>query len=150
MPAWKPVGPRFGFGRYGTAARRGRASAGLLGALAAISLVGCVSLEQTNGDEHVKMVGLFTNLTAASDCTQGDPATGIVSQTHHTITSNGDTATLHEAGSITAGILAFVAKFIPIPGVPAARDGQGVVASPQGSPAATGCPGERTTSTPAG
>jgi hypothetical protein len=150
MLARKPAGRHSDPGRHGTASRRGRAPAGLLGALAAVSLIGCVSLEQTNGDEHVKMVGLFTNLTAASDCTQGDPATGLVSQTHHTITSSGDTAALHEAGGIMGAILAFASKFIPIP--PGARDDsrQGVVASPKGSPAATGCPGEKTTPTPAG
>lgn len=116
--------------------------------LLALPLTGCVVLEQTNGTEHVKMTGLFTNLTAASDCTQGDPATGIVSQTHHTLTSNGDTATLHEAGGIMGGILAFAAKFVPVP-VPPVGVREGAVPSPAGSPAVTGCPGEGTTLTPA-
>jgi hypothetical protein len=154
MLARKPAGRHLAPGRHGTTARGRRARTGFLGALAAISLVGCVHIDQTNGDEHMSATGLFTNLTASSDCTQSDPATGIVSQTHHTLTSNGDTATLHEAGGIMGGLLAFAAKLIPIPGVPAGVRGNGqnqnAVPSPQGSPATTGCSGEKTTLTPAG
>jgi hypothetical protein len=150
----KPVGRHFDFGRYRTAFQSEKRLVGLYGAAIALSLVGCVHIDQTNGDEHMSATGLFTNLTASSDCTQSDPATGIVSQTHHTLTSNGDTATLHEAGGIMGGLLAFAAKLIPIPGVPAGVRGNGqnqnAVPSPQGSPATTGCSGEKTTLTPAG
>jgi hypothetical protein len=146
MSPRKSAGARSDLGRHGTAPSGKWHSTGFLTTLASISLAGCAVLEQTNGDEHVKMTALFTNLTATSDCTQGDPANGIVSQTHHSITTAGDTATLHEAGGILGGLLAFAAKLLPVPA--GVRD-QGVVASPQGSPASTGCPGERTTQTPA-
>lgn len=147
MPPLSLLGARSGLGRRGGASSGGWPPGWLYGAAIACMTSGCVVLEQTNGDEHIKMTGLFTNLTASSDCTQGDPNTGIVSQTHHTLTSNGDTATLHEAGGILGGVLAFASKFIPAPGGPAVR--QEAVPSSEGSPAVTGCPGERTVRTPA-
>jgi hypothetical protein len=119
-------------------------------ALLALPLASCQHVAQTNGDETISATSLFTNINIQSDCTQSDGDGNILSQTHHTLTTNGDTATLHEAGSIFGSALAFAGKFIPLPVPPlAARQPgrMGAVPSPSGSPAVTGCSGEKTVST---
>lgn len=117
-------------------------------ALLALPLASCQHVVQRNGDETISATSVFTNINVASDCLQMDGDGNILSQTHHTLTTNGDTATLHEAGSIFGSALAFAGKFIPLPVPPvAARGRMGAVPSPSGSPAVTGCSGEQTVST---
>lgn len=116
---------------------------------------GCQHIVVADGAERLEATTLFGNLNVASDCVQGvDADTGLpTTSTHHTLTSSGDTATLHEAGGIFASALAFASKLIPLPVPPvgAPPPGRmGATPSPAGSPAVTSCAGERTTRTPAG
>jgi hypothetical protein len=116
------------------------------GILLALAFGGCTTITQTNGPERLTATSLFTNLSVASDCLESvDADTGLpTSATHHTLTTQGDAATLHEAGGILGALLQFAGKFVPGP-VPAARGVRpGATPSPAGSPAVTSCAGERT------
>jgi hypothetical protein len=121
------------------------------GILLALAFGGCTTITQTNGAESLTATSLFTNLSVASDCLESvDADTGLpTSATHHTLTTQGDAATLHEAGGILGALLQFAGKFVPGP-VPAARGVRpGATPSPAGSPAVTSCAGERTALTQA-
>lgn len=121
-------------------------------ALAFVPSAGCTTITQVNGSERLTATALFTNLSAASDCAEGvDPDTGSpTSSTHHTLTTQGDAASLHEAGGMLGSLLAFAGKLLPVPPVPAARGVRaGALPSPSGSPAVTSCTGEHTVRTPA-
>jgi hypothetical protein len=117
-------------------------------ALLALPLASCQHVTQRNGDETISATSVFTNINVASDCLQMDGDGNILSQTHHTLTTSGDTATLHEAGSIFGSALAAVLAKGATGGLAARGDGRmGAVPSPSGSPAVTGCSGEQTVST---
>jgi hypothetical protein len=110
-------------------------------------LSGCASVSQKDGDTTMR--GLFTNLTAASKCTEYNSDGSVASATENTITTSGDTSTLGAAGTILNSLLSFVVPFLPAPTPRATRGSQdgrrGAVSSSPGADAVTGCNGEKTT-----